>query len=79
MVYVTGDIHGDIRRFSKKAFPNQKELTTDDIVIIFGDFGVIWFSDEDKEEKYNLDILESKKYTIAFIDGNHENFDRLYS
>jgi predicted phosphodiesterase len=79
MIYITGDIHGNIKRFSKKAFPEQKELTCDDIIIIMGDFGVIWSSDADKEEKYDLDILENKKYTIAFIDGNHENFDRLNS
>lgn len=79
MIYVTGDIHGDVSRFSKKKFPEQKELTKDDIVIVLGDFGVIWWGDEDKEEKYNLDILENKPFTVAFIDGNHENFDRLGS
>ncbi len=79
MIYVTGDIHGEVSRFSKKRFPEQKELTKDDIVIVLGDFGVIWSAEEDKEEKYNLDILENKPFTTVFIDGNHENFDRLHA
>ena len=32
---------------------------------------------ESKEEKYWLDWLEKKNFTLLFIDGNHENFDRL--
>ncbi len=51
MIYVTGDIHGDVSRFSKKKFPEQKGLTKEDIVIVLGDFGVLWCGEEDKEEK----------------------------
>lgn len=32
---------------------------------------------ESKEEKYWLDWLARKPFTILFCDGNHENFDRL--
>ena len=71
MIYVTGDIHGDVSRFSKKKFPEQKELTKDDIVMVLGDFGVIWWGDVDKEEKYNLDILEKKVVSL------HRNSERL--
>ena len=78
MIYVTGDIHGEIKRFSKKRFTEQKTMTRDDIVIILGDFGVIWDREEESErEKYTLGILENRSYTTLFIDGNHENFDRL--
>ena len=41
-----------------------------------GDFG-IW--NDTKKEKYNLDWLEDRSFTTLFVDGNHENFDRLYS
>ena len=54
-------------------------MTKEDYVIICGDFGGIW--DKDKEsarEKWWLDWLEEKPYTTLFVDGNHENFDRLY-
>ena len=79
MIYLTGDIHGDVSRFSKKRFKEQENMSRDDYVIILGDFGVIWDQNVSGEEKYNLDILESKSYTTLFIDGNHENHDRLNS
>lgn len=54
----------------------EKELTHDDIVIVCGDFG-LWH--DDREERYKLDWLNNKNFTTVFVDGNHENFDRLYS
>ena len=39
MIFVTGDCHGDYRRFSRENFPEQKKLTKSDYVIIAGDFG----------------------------------------
>lgn len=78
MVFVTGDTHADFHRFNSIRFPMQKELTKEDVVIICGDFGGIWSTDEcDRSEKYWLDWLEKKSFTICFCDGNHENFDRL--
>ena len=78
MIYVTGDCHSNFRKFNTKNFPEQKELTKDDYIIICGDFGGIWDNDiNSKEEKYNMDLLESRSFTTLFIDGNHENFDRL--
>ena len=77
MIYITGDTHGDwMSRLNVHAFPEQKEMTKDDYVIIAGDFG-IW--NDTKQEQYNLDWLEDKPFTTLFIDGNHENFERLYS
>ena len=81
MIYITGDTHASfIHRFNTGSFPEQKEMTKDDFVIICGDFGGVWERDgESKAEKYWLDWFESRPYTLLFIDGNHENFDRLYS
>ena len=76
MVYVTGDCHADFRKFSNKEFPAQKGMTHDDVVIVCGDFG-LW-QDTD-EERYWLKWLDQKPFTTVFVDGNHENFDRLYS
>lgn len=78
MIWITGDIHGDPRRFSVDNFPEQKEMTKDDYVIILGDFGLVWNQDEGRTEKYWLDWLEDKPFTTLFICGNHENFERLY-
>ena len=55
-VWVTGDIHGNPRRFSSDIFPEQKEMTKNDVVIILGDFGLVWdYNGESKTEKYWLD------------------------
>ena len=53
MIYITGDIHGSPERLSINSFPVQRELGCDDYVIICGDLGLIWLSEEvkDKNEK----------------------------
>ena len=80
MIYITGDCHADFRRFNTEIFPEQREMTKDDYVIICGDFGGVWDRDEESQrEKWWLDWLEAKPYTTLFVDGNHENFDRLYA
>lgn len=80
MIYLTGDTHAEFKhRFNTENFPEQNKMTKDDYVIICGDFGGVWDSGkESKCEKHNLDWFESRSYTLLFIDGNHENFDRLY-
>ena len=78
MLYITGDTHGMFERFSSRSFPEGKHLTKDDYVIILGDFGGIWdVNKSSKAELYDLQWLEDKPFTILFIDGNHENFERL--
>lgn len=52
MIFITGDCHADFTKFNTKSFPEQKELTKEDIVIICGDFGGIW--DGSKREKHWL-------------------------
>ena len=77
-IYITGDIHGDASRLSTDIFPEQKEMTKKDYVILLGDVGLVWdYKGESKIEKWWLDFLENKSFTTLFIDGNHENFDRL--
>jgi hypothetical protein len=77
MIYVTGDTHGDFRRLSSSNFVEGKTLTKDDYVIILGDFGLIWSFIPDKEENWWCKWLNDKPWTTLFLDGNHENFDRL--
>lgn len=78
MIFVTGDVHGDpISRLSGRNFPESRLLTEEDYVIVLGDFGVIWAQEQNKEEKYILNWLDSKPWTTLFVDGNHENFERL--
>ena len=78
MIFVTGDIHAKPNRFSMEAFPEQAGMNRDDYVIICGDFGLVWdYRGESSYEKWWLNWLENKPFTTLFVDGNHENFDRL--
>ena len=79
MIYITGDCHGNFERFNVSVFPEQNDMTKEDYVIICGDFGGVWNKDEEsKMETMVLDWLDCKSFTTLFVDGNHENFDRLY-
>lgn len=78
MIYVTGDTHGDFTRFNTRNFPEQKEMTKDDYVIILGDFGGVWdWKGESRAEEHELKMLQDRSFTTLFIDGNHENHKRL--
>ena len=72
MIYATGDTHGDYSRFKD---PQIKKLGRGDTLIVCGDFGFFW--DGSKKEEQVLKKLRSKDFTIAFVDGCHENFDIL--
>lgn len=79
-IFVAADPHIplDISKLSSKNFPEGKTLTSDDYVAVGGDFGLVWdYSGWTKEELYWKEWLESKPWTTLFVDGNHENFDRL--
>ena len=77
MIWVTGDTHGDwIHRVNMDSFPEQREMSKDDYVIILGDFG-IWR--DSPQQRWYLNWLEEKHFTTLFIDGNHENYDILDS
>lgn len=77
VIYLTGDIHSNIERFKTL---NAKK---DDIVIILGDFGILWLNENHpNREEFEISKLEklcSYPWTTLFLDGNHENFDRLNS
>jgi len=72
MIYVTGDTHGDYSRFKDPAI---KKLRRGDTLIICGDFGFFW--NGSRKERSTIKKLTKKGYTIAFLDGCHENFDIL--
>ncbi|HCC00065.1 MAG TPA: hypothetical protein DEP42_02395 [Ruminococcaceae bacterium] len=72
MLYVTGDVHADLRDFDERAFRKVKKT---DYIVICGDFGMIW--NGDANEKKALTRLGKSHYPILFLDGAHENFDLL--
>lgn len=66
----------DTEKLNAKKFPIQKELTSEDVLIQLGDFGWVWYPlDTNKEQEYWLAWLAGKKYTLAVVLGNHENYD----
>lgn len=72
MIYVTGDIHGDLERFKSKA---MKRLKKGDTLIVCGDFGFVW--DGSKKEEKALKWLGKRPYQILFVEGTHDNLDLL--
>ena len=72
MVYVTGDMHGDETRVRARSITRLK---AGDTLIVCGDFGFVW--DNSPREKKLLEWLGSRRYTVAFLDGTHENYDLL--
>lgn len=80
-VYVCGDTHIpiDISKLNTTNWPCQSELDKTDTLIILGDFGLLWEREWSKEELYWAKWLTKNNCTICFIDGNHENFDRINS
>ncbi len=72
MILVTGDIHGDIRRFSDKRI---RSLRKGDTLLICGDLGFIW--DGSDREKRVLKKIGRRRYNVLFVEGAHENFDEL--
>ena len=77
MIYITGDTHGSFKRINSRNIPTWTSMTRDDYLIICGDFGGVWDTIVSDEEHRNILELTRCPFTILFIDGNHENFDRL--
>lgn len=76
MIYITGDTHSDFSRFSNKKLNGQgMKLTEEDYVIVCGDLGLCWA--KDGTFKYYCKIFAQKKFTILWIQGNHENYDMI--
>ena len=77
MIYITGDTHGTFKRINSRNIPTWTSMTRDDYLIICGDFGGVWDTTVSDEEYRNMMELAHCPFTILFVDGNHENFDRL--
>lgn len=92
-LFGTGDPHipHSIHKIKPHRWKEQKELTKEDYLFFPGDFGLIFdyqqtgqsvaSNENDKcwsrEELFWLKWLEDRPFTTLFVDGNHENFDRL--
>ena len=70
MLYVTGDIHGDVRALLNWLDHCKIPHSKNEIIIMLGDVGVNYFGDyRDQEKKV---MLQDSNRTYFCIHGNHE-------
>ncbi len=72
MVYITGDMHGELERLYDKEF---RKLKRGDTLIVCGDFGYIF--DGSALEKKVINFFAKRKFVTAFVDGTHDNLDKI--
>ena len=79
---IAGDTHGTldlekVTRYFREAEIRGRQFTDKDYLIILGDVGVAGFTAGG--EASTRQALREFPVTTLFIDGNHENFDKLYA
>lgn len=95
MIYITGDTHGDIdiNKISASNWPEVKNLTEDDYLIICGDFGFPFLpTDFSGDYPLSQETLASRhtyehwmkwisecRFKILWVDGNHDNHTFWYN
>ena len=72
MIYVTGDLHGDLSRLKSKA---ASQLKKGDTLIVCGDFGFLWEGTD--AEKRALKWIGRRRYDVLFVEGTHDNLSLL--
>jgi hypothetical protein len=72
MIYFTGDMHGDKKRFEAWKL---RWLGKKDALVVCGDFGFLWNGSQ--EEKELLDWIGRRRYQVLFLEGTHDNLDLL--
>jgi len=82
MVFITGDTHGILDQGKLNSLDYIIEdadpsLSEQHYLIVLGDFGMLWKSFKDEIELGLEEFYGSKPYITLFLDGNHENFNRL--
>lgn len=53
-LYITGDTHGDFSRFRPESFYEQERLTKEDVILVAGDFGGVWYGDSRDDARPEL-------------------------
>ena len=80
MIYLTGDIHGSLdfdRIRPENLILQGMDCQPEDILIVCGDFGIPWKDPDQGSDREMLEEIARWPYTVAFVDGNHENFTCL--
>lgn len=73
-IFICGDTHGtrDVKKIVNLC--KNKQLSYDDYIIICGDAGIVWGEELTTE---HIKFYENLSTNILFIDGNHEDFNKL--
>ncbi len=74
MIYLVSDLHGGAN--TENFLDYVKTAHPEDTLLILGDIE-LHFRDTEENRAFSV-FFESLSCNIAFLDGNHENFDRLY-
>jgi predicted phosphodiesterase len=72
MIYVTGDMHGDLSRFRRKSL---RRLKKGDTLIVCGDFGFVF--DGSEKERRILKWIGRRRFQVLFVEGLHDNLNLL--
>ena len=72
MIYITGDLHGDLSRLKSK---EVRRLRKGDTLIVCGDFGFVW--DNSPKEARILKWIGKRRYNLLFVEGSHDNISLL--
>jgi len=79
-ILVTGDTHGDMRRFNNQNMRRQCDGEYPSHVLIAGDFGLVYSTNpDDRLERELVDWLDAKPWETVALLGNHENYERAYA
>ena len=74
MLYFTGDMHGDRRRFGTLRL---RLMGPKDALVVCGDFGFLW--NGGPEERETLEWIGRRRYPVLFLEGTHDNLELLNS
>lgn len=83
MIYISGDLHGGESSYYVTS-AQFKPAKRGDIVLCCGDFGGVWHPDYHTNNKHRriengfLELTLRQRVMWLTVDGNHENFDRLF-
>lgn len=83
MIYITGDLHGGASSYHITA-ARFRPAKRGDIVFCCGDLGGVWWPDyhtnprHRRNEDFFLESTLRQRVTWLAVDGNHENFARLF-
>ena len=70
-MFVRGDTHGNFDFLPY--FCQEHNTTTDDVLVILGDAGILYYGAKKSREKYLKQYLAEQPITLFCVRGNHED------